>query len=91
MPDHDPTPRRSLTPSEARTVRHWIIGLVAASVMLSVIAPTTTADQDRVISLLAATTLATGAVVVRRPIGFRVILVLSTLVALAAATGALSL
>lgn len=91
MPEHDPVPRRRLSVDEARTVRRWIIGLLAASVMLSVIAPTTTVDQDRVISLLAAATMATGAVVVRRPVGFRIILALATLVAAVAATGRIHL
>ena len=87
MPEHDPTPRRRLSASQARTVRHWIIGLITASVLLTMMAPNTTEDQDRAITLVVAASLTTGAVVVRRPIGFRIILTVATIIAMCSAMG----
>lgn len=87
MPDHDPEPRRRLTIREARTVRHWILGLAATSFVLIALSPFTTEEQDRVLTLVAAATLATGAIVVRRPVGFRVILALCAAAAMVSTFG----
>ena len=87
MPDHDPIPRRRLTARQARTVRHWIMGLAASSLIVIGLSPVTSEDQDKVITLVVAATLATGAIVVRRPVGFRVILALASTVSVASALG----
>lgn len=89
MSDHDPKQRSRLSPEEARTVRTWIIILLAVSTVLIALAPYTSPDADRIISIIATATLATGAIRVRRPTGFRIILAATSLASLLAALGLL--
>ena len=74
MNDDGATPGRKLTPSEARTIRQWIIGSVCAGIITTIIAPATGSNEDVLVTSIAAATFGTGAIVIRSPAGFRAIL-----------------
>lgn len=74
MTTPDPDGSRRLTIAEARTLRRWTVGLLLASTIVILASSFTDPATDRIIAALACATLLTGAAVVRRPLGMRVIL-----------------
>lgn len=92
MPKHDPIPpRRPKRPrmdqTTARTVRRWTIGLGVSAFLLIAMAPFTNGTDDRIVSILAAATLITGAIVIPRPTGFRAILAVTAMLCVMVAVG----
>lgn len=87
MPQHDPTPKRRISQREARTIRRWTLVCLGAGAILTALASRTDGDTDRMIAIIAAASFATGAIVVRRPAGFRLILAGSSLAMLLVAIG----
>ncbi len=74
MNDDGTTPGRKITPSEARTIRRWILGSLCAAIVATIIAPATGSNEDVLVTSIAAATFGTGAIVIRSPAGFRAIL-----------------
>lgn len=71
-------------------MRKWIVGTTVAAVLIIGTNFTTTAQDDLVISAIATATFATGALLTRRPKGFRMILLAATLACLAVVVAAIA-
>lgn len=72
-------------------IRVWTLGLLTVSTAVLLASPFTDMATDRVISGISAATFGTGAIVIRHPVGFRIILavvaVLSALLAVGVVQG----